>query len=167
MKLKLHLLPIVAMMLVITACNNTPNTETDPQENEAVNHEQLTREVDELFENTKTMMSAKDVEGLVNRFTANGKLKLPVSPLIQGHYALRENYKSTTELEDFNLDIKTLEVEISKSGDMAYVVGEFSVSFNTPQGMIQDTGVTLLALVRENNCWKIAAEVLSSMPQEM
>jgi ketosteroid isomerase-like protein len=167
MKSTLSLLSFVAFLFLITACNNTPCPETKTHEKEAVNHDQLIREVDELFEKTKTMMAAKDVEGLVNRFTTNGKLKLPVSPLIQGHDALRENYSATTELEDFKLDISTLEVEISEAGDMAYVVGEFNVSFNTPQGLVQDSGITLLTLVREDNNWKIAAEVLSSMPQNM
>ena len=110
-------------------------------------------------------MEAKDVEGLVQRFTADGTLKLPMSPLIQGHEALRENYKTTTELEDFNLNISTLNVEISEAGDMASVLGKFAVSFNTPNGPFQDSGYSLLTMVRENNQWKIAAEVLSSMPQ--
>jgi ketosteroid isomerase-like protein len=88
-----------------------------------------------------------------------------MSPLIQGHEALRENYKTTTELEDFNLNISTLNVEISEAGDMASVLGKFAVSFNTPNGPFQDSGYSLLTMVRENNQWKIAAEVLSSMPQ--
>jgi|SRR5690606_20828613 len=162
MKLTLN---VLSLLLFITACNTTPCPETDIQHNEAVNHEQLTREVDELFERTKTMMADHDVEGLVNRFTTDGKLKLPVSPLIQGHDALRQNYKANTELENFKLDIRTLDVEISEAGDMAYVVGEFDVSFSTPQGLVKDSGYTLLVLKRENNSWKIAAELLSSMPQ--
>ena len=165
MKIILKALSAIVLLLIFTACNNSPSPETKTSE-EKVNHEQLTREVDELFENTKTMMAAKDVEGLVNRFTPNGKLKLPVSPLIQGHDALRENYNTTTELEDFQLDIRTLEVEISEAGDMASVLGEFFVSFNTPQGPFQDSGYSLFTMVRENNQWKIAAEVLSSMPQD-
>lgn len=165
MKLTLNILSFVSLLFIITACNITPCPETDVQQNEAVNHEQLTREVDELFERTKTMMADQDVEGLVNRFTADGKLKLPLSPLIQGHDALRENYRANTELEDFKLAITTIEVEISEAGDMAYVVGEFNVSFNTPQGLVNDSGYTLLTLVRESNNWKIAAEVLSSTPQ--
>jgi ketosteroid isomerase-like protein len=163
MKLTLKCFSFVALLLFLTACNNTPC----PDEKEVVNHEQLTREVDELFELTQTMIAEKDVDGLANRFTTDGKLKLPLSPLIHGHDALLENYRSTIELDDFTLDIKTLEVEISESGDMAYVMGEFNVSFNTPQGLVQDTGISLITLVRENNSWKIAAEVLSSMPQDM
>ncbi len=166
MKTILKALSAIVLLLIVTACNNSPCPETETSE-VAVNHEELIREVDELFERTKTLMAEKDVEGLVNRFTTNGKLKLPVSPLIQGHDALRENYRATTELEDFKLDIKTLDIEISEAGDMAYVVGEFNVSFNTPQGLVQDTGISLLTLVREDNNWKIAAEVLSSMPKEM
>lgn len=164
MKKTLKVSLIVVMSLIITACNNSPCPEIETSE-EAINYEQLTQEVHELFEDTKTMMAEKNVEGLVNRFTLNGKLKLPVAPFIQGHDALRENYTANTQMEDFKLDIKTLEIEISEMGDMAYVVGEFYVSFNTPQGLVKDNGITLLSLVREDNNWKIAAEVLSSMPQ--
>jgi|GEM_PF-3483580 len=167
MKIMTKLILPVLLLLFMFSCNNNPCPEPQAHKKEVVDSERLKAEIEELFVLTKKLMKEKDVEGLVKRFTANGKLKLPQSQHIQGHDALRENYKTTTELEDFKLDINTLNVEISEGGDMTSVLGEFTVSFNTPQGMIQDTGITLLTLVRENNRWKIASEVLSSMPQDM
>lgn len=167
MKLTLNVLSIVLLLLFFTSCNNTPCPEPETHNKEVIDREQLKAEIEEVFVLTQHLLREKDVEGLVQRFTADGKLKLPQSPLIEGHAALRENYKATTELEDFNLSISTLNIEIGESGDMAFVLGEFTVFFNTPGGPFQDSGYSLLTLVRENNQWKIAAEVLSSLPQEM
>ncbi|MCR9183554.1 MAG: nuclear transport factor 2 family protein [Flavobacteriaceae bacterium] len=167
MKNQSNVFVIFSLLIFMASCNNTPCPEPEAHAKEIIDKEQLKAEIEELFVKTQSLMSEKDVEGLVQRFTADGKLKLPQSPLIQGHDALRENYKTTTQLEDFKIDIKTLDVEISEAGDMASVVGEFTVSFNTPQGTVQDNGVTLLTLKRIDNSWKIAAEVLSSFPQEM
>ncbi len=165
MKSKQLAFNVFLMLFLVTACNNNPCPEPEVHTKEPIDKEQLKAEIEELFVITQSFLKENDVESLVQRFTADGKLKLPQSPLIDGHEALRENYSATTELEDFKLDIKTLNVEISEAGDMAYVVGEFNVSFNTPQGLIKDSGITLLVLERENNQWKMAAEVLSSMPQ--
>ncbi len=165
MKSKQFAFKIFLMLFLVTACNNIPCPEPEAHEKETIDNKQLKAEIEEIFVLTQTLIKEKDVEGLVQRFTANGTLKLPMSPLMQGHDALRENYKNTTELEDFNLNISTLNVEISEAGDMASVLGEFAVSFNTPGGSFQDNGYSLLTMVRENNQWKIAAEVLSSMPQ--
>lgn len=165
MKSKQLVLKVFILLFLVTACNNNPKPEPEAHEKETIDKGQLKAEIDDLFELTYTLFKEKDIDGLVDRFIPNGTLKLPISPLIQGHDALRENYQSTSKLEGFNLTINTLDVEISDLGDMAYVVGEFIVSFNTPQGLYEDTGITLMVLVRENNSWKIASEVLSSMPQ--
>ncbi len=165
MKSKQLVLTVFILLFLVTACNNNPCPEPKAHEKETIDKEQLKAEIEEMFVLTHTLFKEKDVDGLVDRFIPNGTLKLPISPLIHGHDALRENYQSNTELEDFKLDIKTLDLEISEAGDMAYVMGEFIVSFNTPQGLYEDTGITLMVLVRENKHWKIASEVLSSMPQ--
>lgn len=165
MKRNLPTLFIFALIILVTSCNDAPCPEAALSESDPIDREQLTQEIESMFEQTILLIENKDVEGLVNRFTTNGTLKLPMSPLMQGHDALRENYQGMVELEDFLLRINTLEVQISEAGDMASVLGEFAVSFATPQGPFQDNGYSLFTMVTENNQWKIAAEVLSSMPQ--
>jgi ketosteroid isomerase-like protein len=153
------------LLILMASCNNNPCPDIEAHEKETIDQKQLKAEIEEIFVLTQTLIKEKDVEGLVNRFTDYGSLKLPSSPLMQGHEALRENYQSMVEMEDFSLHINALEVKISEAGDMAAVLGEFAVSFNTPGGPFQDSGYSLFSMVRENNQWKIAAEVLSSMPQ--
>jgi ketosteroid isomerase-like protein len=153
------------LLIFMASCNNNPCPDIEAHEKESIDKEELKAEIEEIFVLTQTLIKEKDVEGLVKRFTANGTLKLPMSPLMQGHDALRENYQNMVEMEDFSLEINTLKVNLSEAADMAAVLGEFAVSFNTPQGPFQDSGYSLFSMVRENNQWKIAAEVLSSMPQ--
>ncbi len=146
------LIILSSVLLVNTGCEH----ETD--------FKKLESEVHKLINDSEIMFQDKNLEGLVNRFTADGTLKITNNPIVNGHNELRENYARTLQLENFNIDLEIIKIEISKSGDMASVLGEYSVVFDIPNGKFTDNGITLFTLKRINNEWKIAAENLSSNP---
>jgi ketosteroid isomerase-like protein len=142
------------------------NTSCKPSESGKPDFAKLESEVKEMFTRTMNLFQSKDLDGLVNRFTEDGSLKIPQSPLISGHDALRENYTGTIQLENFDLLLDVTKVDISKTGDIAYALADFSVSFNTPVGPFSDKGTSLMVLKRVNDEWKIVAENLSSGPAQ-
>ena len=125
----------------------------------------LKAEVIEMLSYSMELFKRKDVEGLVGRFTIDGTLKIPDAPLISGIEALRGNYQGMMQLEEFDINLKIIKADIAEAGDLAYALADFTVSFQTPGGPFNDSGVTLLVFKRENNAWKIAAENLSSGPK--
>jgi ketosteroid isomerase-like protein len=125
-------------------------------------YEQLEAEVRDMFPLTVELFGKKDVEGLVNRFTPDGTLKITGNPIVAGHEALHENYSGVTQLENFNISFDILKIEIAQAGDMAYALVDTEVSFITPGGPFSDSGKSLLVLKRVNGKWKIAAENISS-----
>ncbi|MFU8843569.1 MAG: YybH family protein [Bacteroidales bacterium] len=124
--------------------------------------DQLKQEVLDMFTLSMELFRNKDLDGLVNRFTGEGVIKIPRTPLIAGHEALRKYYTNTLQLENFDLDLRVTKVEVSTEGDMAYALADFEVSFETPMGPFLDKGNTLMVLKRADMNWKIAAEYLSS-----
>lgn len=140
----------IVSMIMFIGCESKP----DMQKLESEIHDLLTLTV-EMFNN-------KDLDGLVNRFTEDGTLKIPNNPIVSGHNALRVNYENNLQLENFNILLNVIKIKISKAGDMAFVLSDYAVSFDIPTGKFQDEGKTLLALQRVNDEWKIAAENLSS-----
>jgi uncharacterized protein (TIGR02246 family) len=156
----LHIIVALGIIVSLAACSteSTVRTMTD--------HAALEAEVHAMFTHSMEVFRNKDLEGMVDRFTENGSLKIPNAPLISGRDAIRANYERTLQLEDFNLDLSVLDVKVSEAGDMAYAQAEFAVSFTTPGGPFSDKGITLMVLERQNNSWKIASENLSSGPQE-
>jgi len=142
------------MLIVLSGCSQTP----DPTQSE--------KEIRELVSNSVEMFKQKDVAKLVNRFTTDGNLKITGAPLVTGHEALKKNYENTVNLENFKITLNITKVEIAKSGDLAYAMGEYHVSFNVPGKQIVDKGITVLVLKKEKDGWKIATENLSSYPEE-
>jgi ketosteroid isomerase-like protein len=127
--------------------------------------EKLKAEVIEMLSYSIELFKRKDVEGLVGRFTIDGTLKIPEAPLISGIEAIRGNYQSMMQLEHFDINLKIIKADIAEAGDLAYALADFTVSFQTPCGPFNDSGVTLQVFKRENNAWKIAAENLSFGPK--
>jgi ketosteroid isomerase-like protein len=119
-------------------------------------------EITEVFSKTVQMFADKDLDGLVNRFVAEGSIKLPNTPLVKGHEALRAYYSGTLQLRDFTLSIEPFEMNFSSDGEVAWVLANFAVSFTTPGGPFSDGGVSLLVFQLVDGKWKIAAECLSS-----
>jgi ketosteroid isomerase-like protein len=149
------------IVTIAVSCNQTSERLPDKEKPDM---DQLKVEVQDMFNLSMEFFRNKDLEGLVNRFAEGGTLKLPGSPLLTGHEALHENYAGTLELEEFNLELWVTKIEVAESGDMAYALADFEVSFLTPLGPYSDRGNTLMVLVRQNGEWKIAAEYLSSGP---
>ena len=126
------------------------------------NRQQLEFQVGELLEVSMQLFQDKDLEGLVERFHPEGSLKLPGHPLVRGHLAIRDFYKGTLTLEDFDLKLDLQHVDVASQGDMAWAMAGLEVSFITPEGPFFDEGISLLVLKRVGDQWKIMAENLSS-----
>lgn len=151
------------------ACSSDSVTNSG-SENEVITTGDLEQGVYDLFALSDKFVQNKNVEGMVNRFTENGSLKLPGAPLFTGHNALRQNYAATFELENFQVNQEIISINISVAEELSYVQSTFEVSFNTPGGPITDQGLSLMVLKRandDNNEWKIAAEFLSPGPKPM
>lgn len=108
-----------------------------------------------------------DFDGLANRFTPNGSLKMPGAPRITGHDALRKHYADeecvgTPQPDEVDFKFAFISVDISDSGDMALVISEFDISSLDPGGTFNDSGVILMVLKRVDDEWKIFAENVSS-----
>ena len=130
-------------------------------------YEKLTAEVHELFDINKNlpMYEKRDIDGLVNRFTKDGSLKVPGAPRILGHDALWKHYDAIAGPQpnvEFNYSIVGL--DISEAGDMAAVSIEFLMSSSAPGSSFRNSGVILMVLKRVEGEWKIFAENVSSGP---
>lgn len=151
-------------IFALTACTQE---KTDHSAAIPIDYAGLEKEVAEVFEHSVRMFENKDVGALVDRFTADGVLKIPGRPPVIGHDALRINYQEMVALENFELVIKPSLIKISERGDMAYALAEFAVSFNTPGGPFYEYGMSQIVFVHEDGRWKIAAENLSQITKQV
>jgi len=130
-------------------------------------YEKLTTEVYEMFDikENLSMYENRDIDGLVNRFTNDGSLKVTGAPRISGHDALRKHYDAIAGPQsdvDFNYSIVGL--DLSEAGDMASVSIEFLMSSSAPGKSFRNSGVILMVLKRVDDHWEIFAENMSPGP---
>jgi ketosteroid isomerase-like protein len=104
----------------------------------------------------------RNINGLVNLFTDDGRFMVPFRPLAQGKAALRESIqRDFDELDPRTLKAETTQVEIR--GDIAFSMGTFTVNLKTPTGKrIDDHGNWLAASRRVGKAWKIVAHCYNS-----
>lgn len=140
------------LMSLSSSCTERPAT--DPEE--------ARQEIIDIFVRSEQMFEQKDVEALVDRFTPDGMLRLPGARMLIGTEQLRENYAVLTQYEDFRLKVDVTRVDIAQAADMAYVLADYSVTFQTPGGPFTDQGQGLITMKRIDKEWKIAAKFLSS-----
>lgn len=149
----------MVLLFVSTACSQTSTPDYD----------KLTAEVYEMFQRNMQLFQNNDIDGLVNRFTPDGSLKMPGAPRISGHDALRKHYSGDAgaggpQPDEVDFKFAFISVDIAEAGDMAVVMAEFDISSLDPGGSFNDSGVILMVLRRVDNEWKIFAENVSSGP---
>lgn len=150
--------------LLVLLFVSTASSQTNPPD-----YEKLTAEVYEMFQRNMQLFQSNDLDGLVNRFTPDGSLKMPGAPRISGHDALRKHYSGeggagAPQPGEVDFKFAFISVDISEAGDMAVVMSEFDISSLDPGGTFNDSGVILMVLKRTDDKWKIFAENVSSGP---
>jgi len=130
------------------------------------NYDKLKAEVYEMYQRNMQLYQNNDYDGLAKRFTPDGSLKMPDTPLITGHDALRKHYMGEETPQPGEVDFKFafISLDITEAGDMAVVMSKFDISSLDPDGTFNDSGVILMILKRVDDTWKIFAENVSSGP---
>src|SRR4029077_14129623 len=123
--------------IALSACNSTP-TETPPPaavDTRAVD-EGVIRSVDAAW--TKAA-EAKDVAGTSAAYADNAVLMTPGSPIVSGKDAITKGFTGMMADKNFALKFAPTKVEVSKSGDMAYELGDYSLTLSNKKGKPQTT----------------------------
>lgn len=129
-------LPAVAA-IVLAACNSTQTqsaapapVDTRPVDEAAI------RSVDAAW--TKAA-EAKDVASTSAAYADNAVLMAPGSPIMSGKEAITKGFTGMMADKNFALKFGPTKVEVSKSGDMAYELGDYSLTLSDKKGKAQTT----------------------------
>ncbi len=108
--------------------------------------------------------NAKDVERLVDLYAADASLFPPNAPLVTGKGAIGTVWSEFIESPGFATSLQTTKVEISRAGDLAYMVGTFEDTMNDPEGNpVTDRGKWVVTLKKQpDGAWKIVADIWNS-----
>ncbi len=123
--------------------------------------EQTLRDLDAQW---SAAAGAKDVDKVVSFYSDDATVLPPNSPSVTAKDAIRKTWKEMLDLPGFALSWKATKVEMAKSGDMAYVIGTYDMTFNDASGSpVEERGKYLEVFEKQpDGKWKCGADMFSS-----
>ncbi len=106
----------------------------------------------------------KDLENIVSYYSDDATVLPPNAPAVTAKDAVRKTWKEMLDLPGFALSWKATKVETAKSGDMAYVIGTYDMTFNDASGKsVKEHGKYLEVFEKQaDGKWKCGADMFSS-----
>ena len=151
----------LAVALVVAACAQQPAAPPD------------TRAADEAavraaIKEWAAAAQAKDAAKFVSFYTEDAVVMLEDSPDITGMAAIREALTGMMQDPNFSLSFAPDRVEVSRSGDLAYETGPFTMIMSGPDGKPATEKGHYVAVWRKQagGAWKVAVDAPLSDPPE-
>ncbi|MCX6629535.1 MAG: SgcJ/EcaC family oxidoreductase [Candidatus Solibacter sp.] len=107
--------------------------------------------------------AANDLEGTVSYYSDDASLLAPNAPIATGKQAIRAVWASLLG-PDVSVSWQVSKVEVSRSGDMAYVMGVYGLTMKDPQGKLETDHGKLLEVWKKqaDGNWKTVADIFNS-----
>jgi uncharacterized protein (TIGR02246 family) len=144
----------LALLLLASACNQQTPADSRAADESAI------REIEAQWARTA---AAHDLEGCVSYYSDDASILPPNSPIASGKQAIRAVWASVLR-PGASLSWQVSKVEVSRSGDLAYVMGAYQFAEKDPQGnTVADHGKTLEVWKKQaDGKWKAVADTFNS-----
>ena len=114
----------LALLLFASACNQQTPADTRAADERAI------RDLDAQWSKAA---AANDLEGTLSYYSDDALLLPPNAPMAADRQAIRASWTALLG-PDVSLSWHSTKVEVSRSGDLAYLVGAYTASLKDPQG---------------------------------
>jgi uncharacterized protein (TIGR02246 family) len=118
------LFPIVATLLVLAISGCAPQVDTAAEE-------AAIREANDAWFRA---YEANDPDGMAVVFTDDASLLPPNAPIATGREAVRAVWAEMIETPGFLISGEITKIELSRAGDLAYIVGTNEITVNDAEG---------------------------------
>ena len=151
-----HWLPATAAMtLLLGACEQraTPEAKPDPAA--------ATAAVDQVEQQMLAAFQAKDAARLTAHYAPDAVLALPGQTAAKGIDAIGQVNARDLADPNFKLSFTNEETEVAASGDLAYTLGNFNVTYTNPETKQPEDGAGNYITVfkkQADGSWKAAAD---------
>jgi uncharacterized protein (TIGR02246 family) len=126
--------------------------------------------VDKKAEDEKVMQLSKqwsevaasgDIEKTVNYWADNAVMMSAGQPVLNGKQAIRQMVEESFKMPGFRISWQPQSVEVSESGDMAYIIENSQVAFNDSTGNIitQNNKAVSIWKKQSDGTWKNVVDI--------
>ncbi len=104
----------------------------------------------------------KDVGAIEQCYVPDGRFLVPNAPIAEGRKAVGEMWRALLGMPNVTLNFGPTFIEAAASGDLAYEVGTYSLSFDQGAKRVEDRGKYVVVWKKHEGSWKAAADILNS-----
>jgi uncharacterized protein (TIGR02246 family) len=104
----------------------------------------------------------KDVKSLGEFYAQDGRFMAPNAPAAEGREAARAAWQIFLQLPSLALTFEPTTVRVAQSGDIAFGIGTYELSFEGEQGRVQDRGKYVDLWEKIDGDWKLKADIFNS-----
>jgi len=160
MKRRLVLTGATALAVVLSGCGDMASTST--------NHDADIQALKDNEAQWNKDFEAKDADKLVAHYTDDAVLMNPGAPASSGKDAIRTALKGMVSDPALSLKFQATQVEVAKSGDMAYTHGNYQMTMTDPatKKVINDKGTYVTVYKKQaDGSWKAVQDAaISEVP---
>jgi uncharacterized protein (TIGR02246 family) len=137
-----------------TGCRQPPPADTPAAD------EQTIRDVDAKWEKAA---EARDLESTLSYYSDDAVVLPGNAPIVQGKDAIRALWKSLLS-PDISLSWQATKVDVARSGELAYVIGTYTLTSKDAQGKPATDHGKLLEIYKKkgDEPWKVAVDMYNS-----
>ena len=142
------------VLLCTTACKQPPPADTPAAD------EQTIRDLDAKWEKAA---EARDLESTLSYYSDDAVVLPGNAPIVQGQDAIRALWKSLLS-PDISLSWQATKVDVARSGELAYVIGTYTLTSKDAQGKPATDHGKLMEIFKkkDDEPWKVAVDMYNS-----
>lgn len=148
---------IIFLSMLLVSCAQPPQKPAVPPDTRAAD-EAAIRALDADWVKA---VAAKDVAKATSYYAENASLFVPESALVTGKDAIQKAWTDLAKTPGFALTFTPSSVTVSKSGDLAYEIGDYEMTMNDKRGKPKtDHGKYVVVWGKQaDGSWKALADV--------
>lgn len=120
------------------------------------------QKIRELGQKWLGAVRAKDAVASAGFYASDGAMLNADAPLARGTAAVTAAWQRLLSMRNVKLTFASTQLTVSNSGDMAYDVGAYELSFDDDKGMVKDIGKYVTVWKKVGGEWKVAADISNS-----
>jgi ketosteroid isomerase-like protein len=147
---------LIIAAIVVSSCTQQKKVNTKAEGDKLM---QLSKDWSDLVKNG-------DIETIMEGWADDAVMMVPGLPPLKGKSAIRKYVEEGMKIPGFSIRWEPLEVSVSKSGDMAYLIERNEMIFSDSLGnpMISYNKVVTVWRKQEDESWKNVIDMWNSDP---
>ena len=136
--------------------------------NQEIDHKAEGEKLMQISREWSKSASTDSLEKTLSYWADDAVVMSPGQPVIKGKNAIREMMISTSKIPGFGISWEPLSVEISKSGDMAYMIEQNQVTMHDSLGNVKTEYNKAITVWKKSadGSWKNVVDIWNAAPSK-